>query len=236
MPEENQPQVDDVKVDDKDGDTQPETDTKTDDLGAEKQPQEDKKDDKASESRTFSQEEFSKMESAKDKETAGIKAQLAQLTLRYETDKTERDEAAALAKDQREIDAGDITTGEATQRKEARTQNSELGKMTETMRRMNLQIEQSGRLLAAQDFGKQYELTPEQVAELLGDKEIKSPGDMKAKAADLALERERGETKKAKVNPEPKYDQGVGGGKGGAEPTTAKGLIKAGWEELAKKK
>ena len=184
--------------------------------------------------RTYTQSEWSKRESAKDREIAQIRNQVAQLTTRAEVQKIQQAEAVARAKDQRDVDEGTITTSEASQREQVRQQvnlqNMTVSQQQQQLRQMTLQTEQYGRILAAQDFGKQYELNQEQIAELLQDEDIKTPGDMKAKAATLALERERDEKKKSKVAP--KYDQGQ---KGGGETSTPDKALKDRYPSMYKK-
>lgn len=189
-------------------------------LGAEVKPQDAEVKEPPKAERTYSQQEWSKRESAKDTEIAQIRSQMAQVSMQAEIYQMQQAEAEAKAKDQREVEEGVITTSEATQREQVRLQQKQQQQVVvqqeKMLRQMSQQTEQYGRVLAAQDFGKEYELTPEQITELLSDKEIKTPGDMKAKAATLALERAQGELKKSKEKPE-KFDQGL---KGGGETLT----------------
>lgn len=207
----NQPQPEaEVQEPVKDGDTpQPEQEPEPKQDGAEEKPQE-----KVEEPlRTYSQEEWSKRESEKDKEISQAQQQMAQITMQAEIAKAQQSEREAVVKDQKEVDDGSIAPEEAARRQAIRTQQrqatEEMTKQSRILRQMDVEMESKGKILAVQDFGKEYELTPEQITELLNDKEIKTPGDMKAKAADLALERERG---KSKLVETPKYDQGQSGG------------------------
>ena len=165
--------------------------------------------------RTYSQKEWSKRESEKDKENAQLKQQLAQLNLQSEIFRMQQEEASARSKDQKELDEGVITDSDATQRQQVRMQQRQsqlaFAQQQQMASQMAEQTEQYGRILAAQDFGKEFELNEEQIGELLKDKDIKSPSDMKAKAATLALERLQIEFKKTKTVP-PKFDQGQQGG------------------------
>ena len=235
-----QPQVEEVKVEAQVEVEAPqaEAEPEQEQLGAEK-PQEVVEEKPPEPLRTYSQDEWSKRESEKDKEISHARDQLAQLNLQAEIAKSQQSEREATAKDQKEIDDGSLTPVEAEKRRDVRTQQRQtdesIAKQQQTLRQMAQQTEQYGRVLAAQDFGKQYGLTSDQITEILSDKDVKTPGDMRAKAADLALERERGETKKAK-EPPPKFDQGQSRRSGGELPTTGRGLIKAGWEEQSRKK
>ena len=197
-------------------------------LGAE-QPQEEPK------PRLYSQEEWSKRESAKDTEIAGIRDQMAQLNMASDIAKAQHTEELARSKDQKEVDEGTISASEATQREQARVQQRQaettVSQQQQMLRQMSQQTEQYGRVLAAQDFGKEYELTSEQVTELLSDKEVRTPGDMRAKAANLALEKVRGELKKSKEKPE-KFDQGQ---KGGGETSTPEKALKTRYPTMFKK-
>ena len=192
-------------------------------LGAEAKPQ--KVEETPKPGRTYSQEEWSKRESAKDTENAQLRNQLAQASMQAEIRQMQQAEAQAKAKDLKEVDEGLITSSEATQRAQARTQQAQqyqtMVQQHQILRQMAQQTEGFGRVLAAQDFGEEYELTTEQITELLSDKNIKTPGDMKAKAANLALEKMRGELKAQKEQPE-KFDQGQKGG--GEIPTPEKAL------------
>ena len=165
--------------------------------------------------RTYTQAEWSKRESAKDKEIDQYRSRMEQMDRQSELGGIQQAEAQAKASDQREVSEGLITPSEASQRERTRYQQVQsyltANQQAEVFRQVAQQTEQYGRVLAAQDFGKEYELTPAQVAELLSDKNIRTPGDMKAKAADLALEKVRGESKKSKEIP-PKFDQGQSGG------------------------
>ena len=167
--------------------------------------------------RTYTQEEWSKRESAKDKEIAQYRAQMAQLSRQAEISQMQQAEAVAKSKDQREVDEGLITVSEASQREQARNQQKSqqqtIIQQQQILRQMAQQGEGYAKVLAAQEFGKEYELTPEQITEILDDKELKTPGDMRAKAANLALEIVKGELKKTKEKPE-KFDQGQKGGGG----------------------
>ncbi len=241
MSEENQPQVEEAKVVEPVGEEipQPAEQPEPEQLGAEEKPQEKVEEKPPEPPRTYSQDEWSKRESEKDKEISHARDQLAQLNLQAEITKSQQSEREATARDQKEIDDGSLTTVEAEKRRDVRTQQRQtdesIAKQQQTLRQMSQQTEQYGRVLAAQDFGKKYGLTSDQITEILSDKDVKTPGDMRAKAADLALERERGETKKAK-EPSQKFDQGQSSNSGGELPTTAKGLIKAGWEDISKKR
>jgi len=174
--------------------------------------------------RTYTQEEWSKRESEKDKEIAQTREHLAQLAMQAELYQMQRAETEAKARDRREVDEGTITISEATQREQARQQQWQQGQTVvqtqAVLRQMAQQTEQYGRLLAAQDFGKEYNLSQEQITELLSDKDTRTPGDMRAKAANLALERLQGELKKSKGAP-PKFDQGLSGGVGESTPEKA---------------
>jgi len=185
--------------------------------------------------RTYTQDEWSKRESAKDKEIAQIRNQVAQLAVQAEVRQIQHAEAIAKARDQRDVDEGTITTSEASQREQARQQATQqqmtVAQQQQQLRQMSLQTEQYGRVLAAQDFGKEYELSQEQITELLKDEDIRTPGDMKAKAATLAYEREREEKKKSKETP--KYDQGQ---KGGGETSTPEKALKDRYPSMYKTK
>jgi len=228
-----QPQAEaEVQAEVQDGDTQPEPTPEPEQPGAaEPQPQ----DEKPAE-RVYSQKEWSERESAKDKEASDLREQVSQLAMKAQIAEATKLESEARTKDQKDIDDGKITEDEARQRQQYRQADAQ----------MQPKREQMGRLMAAQDFGDKYNINP---FELLKDKSLKTPDEMEAKAKQMsqgALEAERKkvsdelEDLKAEIKAikegSPKFDQGQSGTTGSALPDTAKGKIKAGWEELSKKK
>lgn len=238
--EELKSQDEENQVEEKVGDEKPQSEEKPEEqpLGAEEKPQEgeaEKPTEEEKKERIYSQEEWSKRESAKDREIAQIREQMAQVSMQAEIQKMQRAEIQAKAQDQKEVNEGTITPSDAAQREQARTQQGQLQQkivqQTQMLRQMAEQSEQYGKFLASQDFGKKYDLTPEQVTELLEDKELKTPGDMEAKAASLALEKVRGELKKSKEKPE-KFDQGQ---KGGGEVLTEDKKLKKRYPSMYKK-
>ena len=164
--------------------------------------------------RTYTQKEWSKRESAKDKEIAEIKKQIAQISQQSQVERIQQVEMQARANDQREVEGGIITPQDASLRAQNRYHKVQsdltLAQQQETLVQMSSQTEQYGRVLAAQDFGKEYELGQDEIAELLSDTDLKTPSDMKAKAATLAWEKTQTELKKSRGAP--KYDQGLQGG------------------------
>jgi len=190
--------------------------------------------------RTFTQEEWSKREAEVQKQVSEATRRLSEFQMQQQIADLERTEQSAQAEDDRMVDDGQITQAEADKRRSDRTEQRE--QKAQTAREMQIaqgirtQAEQLGRVLAAQDFSKQYNLSEEQHAGLLSDKEITGPHAvqiMETKAANLALENMQGELKTAQATPQ-KFDQGLAGTTGPAEPESAKGKIKAGWREIHK--
>jgi hypothetical protein len=238
MLDENQPQPDETDVEEQTGAEEPQSEPEAEETqdGAEEVKGEKETPKKE---RTYTQEEWAKRESELNKQTETLRQQLAKASLDKEIEKQQEAEKAALAKDKEAVDSGLITEDEARKRRELREQETKTQKQLleaqQVYQRLSAEAERQGKLLAAQDFGRQYTLNEEEIAELLKDESIKTPSDMKAKAADLAIERLQGEMKKSSKSP-PKYDKGTTSDTGGSIPTTSKELIKSGWEEKARKK
>ncbi len=235
MAEENQSQDGVEQVEEKVGEENPQPEQKPEEqpLGTDETQKGEVKE--PPKERTYTQDEWSKRESAKDKEIAQIRGQMAQASMRAEIYQAQQAEVEAKAKDQREVEEGAITASEATRREQAREQQvrqqREIAQQSIVMRQMMGQAEQYGRVLASQDFGKKYNLSTEQVTELLSDQSVKSPAEMEAKAANLALEKAQGELKKTKETPE-KFDQGQ---KGGGEALTPDKALKVRYPSMYKK-
>ncbi len=199
--------------------SKPQEETKPEALKVEEKPKEQK--------RTFTEEEWAKRESELNKQSAELQRLLAQRQMELEIERQTKAEIEQQAKDLKEVDEGKISQEEAGLRQQARESQKKLAQafnqQSTMLRQMATQAEQLGRVLAAQDFGKEYELTTEQVTELLSDKDLKTPAEMKAKAANLALEKARTELKKTK-EPQERFDKGQTGGTGGGEPSDEKQL------------
>jgi hypothetical protein len=158
--------------------------------------------------RVYSQEEFSASQSAKDKEIAALRTESAREKLQNQINQVEATEAEATAVDQESVEAGTMTQEVATQRQTQRrvaavrefTDRQDRENTVATHTRMSEEVEVMGRVMAAEDFGKQYGVDPKI---LLEDKGLRTWPEMKVKAADLALE----EAKTAKPGTET-YDSG----------------------------
>ena len=238
MPDENQPQVEEAAVVETPVEVpQVEETPVVETPGAEKV-EEAEKPSEIPKERTYSQEEVGKIQAASDKKVADIQKQLYQRAMQEEIAKQEQSERETSANDRKAVDDGLITSDEANQRKGIRTQQLQtsrgLMQQQQVLGQMRTEAEALGKTLAARDLGKEYDLNDKQITELIADKDVKSPADMKAKAASLANERLRDELKKVKSAPQ-KFDSGQSSMGGGELPKTAKGLMKAGWEEISKK-
>jgi len=164
--------------------------------------------------RTYTQAEWSKRESAKDREIAQYRQAYAQQAMQQQIAQAQAVEAQAQAQDRQAVDDGEITASEAAQNQQRRQQEAQ----QEHLRQQQLavaqrtleQAEQAGRIMAAQDFSKKYEID---LSELLGDESLTTPTLMEAKAAKVALEKARGELKAAKTGAET-FDSGQVGSVG----------------------
>jgi len=169
--------------------------------------------------RAYTQAEWSKRESELNKQISELQKQSSQMQLEKQIAELEQHEKQSREKDQKDVDEGVITQAEASQRQQQRQnqlrQRIAFQQQMQGAQKLMAEAEQMGRVLAAQDFGKKYKLSDEQVTELLSDKEISTPQAMEAKAANLALEKTQGELKKAQAIPQ-RFDQGQMGSAGAA--------------------
>jgi len=179
--------------------------------GAETEPQ---KEPEPKVERKYTQAEWSEREAAKDREIAQHRQAMTQLYMQQQIAQAQAAEAQAQATDRQAVDEGEITASEAAQRQQQRQQAVQQQQVQRQQmaaaQQVMAQAEQAGRILAAQDFSKQYEID---ATELLSDKSLTSPAMMEAKAAKLALEKTRGELKAAKTGPET-FDSGQVGSVG----------------------
>lgn len=170
--------------------------------------------EKAAPPKTRTEEEWRKRESAKDAEINTYKTAASEAAMQAQIAAQEKAEATAKAKDQNDIDQGLITQAEAKQREQARQRAIA----------MQPQMEQMGRMMAAQEFGGRHGVNP---FDLLSDQSIKTPQQMEAKAKELAQTKSDTEKKtvsdkietleaeiKALKEGEPLFDKGQQGAGG----------------------
>ena len=147
-------------------------------------------------SRTFTQEEVSKIQSSRDQEMAGMANALAQERMQTQITRAEATETQYNNQDLRAVDEGTMTMEQAgqraTQRKEAvktylGNQQAQEQQMA-SYNAMSQQAEQLGRIMAANDFAKQYSVDADT---LIGNEGLKTPDQMRAGALELALEKSK---------------------------------------------
>ena len=181
-------------------------------LGAEEKPQEEKPKEVPKPKRTYTEDEWAKRESEKDKEAAALRQALAQINMQGQISEAERLEKEASKKDKESVEQGLITAEDAKEREQVRKERAQLYFAT-----LKLKGEQEdiAKTKVAQTIAQKYGISAE---ELLSDKEVKSPVDMVEKAASLAqkklterLETLEGELKAFKEG-EQKFDRGQQGG------------------------
>lgn len=209
--------------------------------GVEKEPQkEPEKKETKKEERTYTQEEWSKRESVKDKELGQLKDTLTRLELQFQTAEAEKGEFAARAKDKSDIAQGLITEGEAEKKQQERMSQYQQAAQ------MRPALESMGRLLAATTYGEKYNVNP---IDLLNDKELATPEAMETRAKKISkdtsdnvkkeasdvVEELRAKIKNLEAG-EPVFDKGQINAGGGTTNQSAKQLIKGGWEELDRKR
>jgi len=196
--EQNQPPAEGTQTTEQAGDITPPPAEPT----AETQPGAEEKPQKAP--RTYTEQEWSEREKAKDTEIAEYRTLLARQALEQQAAQAGAIEKEARAQDEKAVEAGEITSAEAAQRAQQRQQEAS---QQIAARQLMTRAEEAGRILAAQDFGKKYNLEEAQIAELLSDKSLDSPAAMEAKAAKIALEKTQEELKAAKEVPQT-FDSG----------------------------
>ena len=167
--------------------------------------------------KSYTQSEWDTREmalAAKDRENGNLRNYLAQQALAAQASEALRMERAAASEDSESVDAGDLTKEQASHRADQRQrlhiQEAESRQRIQQNQRVYQQMmgdmNQRGRLAAAEDFAKEYGLGDPRV--LLYDASLTTPDAMRAKAAHLAWEREKG-----KQN-EQHFDGGQIGSKG----------------------
>lgn len=231
--EKRQPQEEGTQQAEQPGEQEPQAIVQTEEEqpGAEQEPQKSE--------RTYTQAEWSERESKLGTQVSDLQKQLNQFQMQKQIEALEQSERSASEQDQQRVNEGLMTQAEASQKKEQRQeerqQQQDIMQKMQTAQGIITQAEQMGRVLAAQDFGKKYQLNEGQIAELLNDKDVKSPEAMEAKAANLALEKTQGELKKAKEPPQT-FDQGQLGtsGKSFADMTPTEKVM-AGLAQKTKK-
>ena len=173
----------------------------------------------------FTQEQWVERETEFDRQASELRNVASQATMQAQIAQRERAEANALAKDKSDIEQGVITEPEAQQRQQER----------QRVVQMQPQVEQMGRMMAAQDFGGRYGVNP---YELLNDQSIRTPQQMDAKAKQLAQTKSDAEKKtvsdeidalkaeiKALKEGEPLFDSGQQGA--GAPDLTGKSPLES---------
>ena len=163
---------------------------------------------------TRSDDEYNKMQSSLQKQTATVKWELQELTRRMATDKVAATEAAAKATDARAVDEGEITQVEATQREKNRTDqvaaNQQLTQTQVRTAELDARAEASAVIQVAEQFGKEHGFDPQL---LLADPGARSdPFVMQAKAELFATQAALKKAEAALVGTETFDSSLVGGG------------------------
>lgn len=145
--------------------------------GAEKEPQGEVKPPKE---RMYSETEWRKRESAKDKEIAQYKNLVTQTTLQSQIKEAEQREREALTQDKAKVEQGLMTDDEAKRNEALRQRETRV--YVESMR-INADKETISKVKVAEDIAKEYGID----SKVLLTDDVKSPVDMIRKAAGLAL-------------------------------------------------
>ena len=164
--------------------------------------------------RTYTQEEWSARESAKDKESASLRQMASRFALELQAERAQAAENQHRAADARAVDNGDITEDEAAQRGRQRVADAQVAAERQAglqgYQRLMAHGEEVGRLTAAEDFAREFGVDAK---ELLEDKALTTPDAMRLKARELALEKREAAFKERETGPE-SFDGGGGGGIG----------------------
>ena len=205
LDEERQSQGDDQKLNTPPGEDQVDTDADGTPSGAEGDDQ----------PKTYTEEEWSERESkyteeraASDKRVAAADRQVADAAMRQQIEQAEAD---ALDQDRGLVEAGDITEvdlerrrgSRQTQVKEEVERRDRRAQEDAASNAMMVRGEEMGRVVAANDFAKEFDID---VEELLSDETIKSPAEMKLKARELAMDK-----READITGDKKFDSGRSG-------------------------
>lgn len=161
--------------------------------------------------RTYSEVEWRKRESQKDKEANALRQKLAEINMQAQAQEVAQVEREASRQDRDAVAQGTLSESDARERELVRRDKIQVYMAAQRLRGEQEEIAKSR---VAQEIAKKYGIT---VDNLLDDKEIKSPADMIEKAASLSQKRlsSRLEELEAEVRAlkegEPKYDQGQKG-------------------------
>jgi len=146
--------------------------------------------------RTYTQKEWSEREAAKDKEIAEVRKFLAQQALAQEIAQAQAAEAQAQAADRRDVETGEITEADASQRPRQRFQawQQEMARRQQqgAFERAQAETNEGLRFLSAHKMAEEHGVD---VKELLADQTLTTPILMEAKALKLALEKAKAELK-----------------------------------------
>ena len=195
--------------------------------------------EKAPEPRTYSEEEMAGVNqhtAALDKENAGLRSQLAESALQAEIAEAKVTESKAEADDEAALESGTLTEAGAAknrrQRESLAKERAEVQKQATKNKADMAVIAQGERTTLAGKLEKHYGLDADV---LLNDGRLQSAETLFIQAVTLENERLTEEIKALKT-PGETFDSAQAAITSGAEPTTAMELIKAGFEEEAKKR
>ena len=146
--------------------------------------------------RTYTQDEVAKIQSTNDQRLAQVVSDNARLKLERQIEQAQRVEDQYAAMDATEVEAGTLTSEAANQRRVQR--RNAIASQVENQRKsaeqsaayeaVNVELEKRGRLVAAQDYAKEYGVD---VDALLHDKSLTSPDKMEAAALKIALQKSK---------------------------------------------
>src|SRR3990167_40843 len=142
--------------------------------------------EKAPSERTYSQKEWSDLQSAKDRELAQYRQATIQMAQRMQAERAKAEEDVAHARDMRAVEDGSLTESDAEQRQRIRAEKAQGLREVAALRSQQQQIMADGeeytRITVAHALGKMFEVDP---SILINDKSLTSGELMEQKAYGL---------------------------------------------------
>ncbi|MFA5377189.1 MAG: hypothetical protein WC455_15670 [Dehalococcoidia bacterium] len=199
---------------------QPETETKQTQPGAEAKaitPEKAEKAEPEKKPKLYTEEEVRQREaditSKQQQQTEQWRRQALQQAMQQEIAKAQEAERQATAKDAEDVQTGVITQSDADRRQRIRQSTAEAEARLNQMRQQDAELTAKSNVAAkavmAQEMGKEFELSDEDVKALITDKAITTPEMMIRRAAKLSQDNLKTQLQKAKVQPET-FDKGPG--------------------------
>ena len=185
------------------------------------------------EPRTYTQEEVAAIKKSGDERDAASKETIAKQAREFQIRELQRIEAGHQTKDQADVDAGDITETEATQRREARITSikTEIANAEAEQARNTAMAEANyyARARTAEELATKYGIDG---PTLFNEESLTSTAMMEIKARELSLDKREAAAEAGKKGDE-SFDSNLAGGGGSSiETMSADDKIRAGLKGL----